>query len=446
MPVRARVLLGGAPAVACCAAALLAPPAAAGAGTGTESAHKPRTEWASAPWQGAPDRLTATAPAVSGNGRYVAFQAGPRVTGPPGPPSGSWQIHVRDLWTGAVETVSVTADGRPSAKNASTPAISDDGRYVSFTSPASDLVPGDTNNAWDVFVRDRHTGTTRRVSMDQDGGQIAGGAFYPALSGDGHHAAFQTRQALDPEDTNKAGDIFVRDLRAGTTRRVSLADDGAQSDGESRYPELSRDGRTVAFISDAGNLVHDGPQRPGQKLYVRDLRAGTTVRGSVYPDGTVSGVSLSDGALSPDGRYAAFTSGAHVYLRDLRGRSTRQVDVTYDGSEPSMWSYKPKVSPQGRYVHFGSNSDNLVPGDTNGWSDVFVRDLREGTTRRLSLTHDGAQAERGISSSPSPSLSGRVVAFESNADNLVPQPTGGTDQVFVRRSDRAERTDNSGTG
>ncbi len=235
-----------------------------------------------------------------------------------------------------IERVSVASNGTQgndgSAAYSGSPAISANGRYVAFASGSSNLVPGDTNDRTDVFVRDLRSGTTRRVSVAGDGTQANHGSHAPAISADGRYVTFASVASnLVPGDTNHTGDVFVRDLRSGTTRRVSVAGNGAQGNHSSYGSAISADGRYVAFLSDASNLV-PGDTNGASDVFVRDRRSGTTRRVSVAGNGTQGNLDSGDQAISADGRYVAFDSYASnlvpgdtndnqdVFVRDLKRR------------------------------------------------------------------------------------------------------------------------------
>jgi Tol biopolymer transport system component len=180
---------------------------------------------------------------------------------------------VHDRQTGATTRVSVASDGTQAHAGASHPSISADGRYVAFHSLSNNLVPGDTN-AYDVFVHDRQTGATTLVSVASDGTQANEQSRHPSISADGRYVAFHAHDSnLVPGDTNNAWDTFVHDRQTGETTRVSVASDGTQGNSFSRHPIISADGRSVAFESEASNLVSgdtNGPGVTGIDIFVHD--------------------------------------------------------------------------------------------------------------------------------------------------------------------------------
>jgi Tol biopolymer transport system component len=289
---------------------------------------------------------------------------------------------------GTTERVSVGQGGVQANSLSGYAVLSADGRFVAFVSGASNLVPSDTNDEEDVFVHDRRTGRTERVSLGQRDVQGNRGSFDPALSADGRFVAFVSGASnLVPGDTNGEWDVFVRDRRTGATERVSLGKGEVQGNSWSNSPALSADGRFVAFESYASNLV------PGD----------TNVR--------------------PD-----------VFVRDRRTGATERVSLGMDGVQANAFSSDPVLSADGRFVAFWSEASNLVPGDTNDEEDVFVRDRRTGKTERVSLGPNGIQGngDSGGIYTPALSTDGRFVAFDSEASNLVPGDTNNWQDVFVR--------------
>jgi Tol biopolymer transport system component len=249
---------------------------------------------------------------------------------------------VRDRGTGRTERVSVATGGaraRRTQVGSRQPAISGDGRYVAFISAASNLVAGDTNGALDVFVRDRVAGTTARVSLASGGAQARGGSVLPAISADGGVVAFvSTARNLVARDSNQAPDVFVRDLASATTQRVSVSASDAQVHqpvhvAEGFRPALSADGAIVAFASPSSELVASDRNR-ADDVFVRDRSAGTTSLVSVDSEGAQRRSADSRApSLSADGRLVAFDSLAgfdtrrrQPRLRRLRPRSPGLVD------------------------------------------------------------------------------------------------------------------------
>ena len=342
---------------------------------------------------------------------------------------------------GTTERVSVGPGGVQANGFSFDPALSGGGRFVAFESSATNLVPGDTSRDGGVFVRDRETGTTRRVSLGPGG--VPGGGGKPGISANGRFVAFvSTSSNLVPGDTNGRSDAFVRDRWRRVTTRVSVGPGGGQSNGDSDWPAISADGRFVAFQSSATNLV-PGDTNGAIDVFVHDRQAGTTRRASVGAGGAQANEFSFFSALSADGRFVVFDSAAtnlvpgdtngewDVFVRDRQTGTTQRVSIGPGGAEGDALSSVGALSADGRFVAFFSGATNLVPNDTNGVSDVFVRDRHAGTTRRGSLGRNGAQGDAGVGELAI-SADGRVVAFDTASTNLVPGDTNGETDVFVR--------------
>lgn len=312
------------------------------------------------------------------------------------------------------------------------PVLSADGRYVAFVSWASNLVTGDGNEAADIFLYDRRAKTTTRVSVDQQGGDSDSYSDFPALSADGRFVAFSSLASdLVPEDRNGKSDIFVYDRQTGSTSRVSVSLQGGDCDGESMQPALSADGRYVAFKSWATNLV-TGDGNGFSDIFVYDRQTEITTRVSVDRQGGGPNSDSETPALSANGRYVAFASWASnlvegdgnetgdIFVYDRQRETTTRVSVNRQGGDINGASYEPVLSADGRYVAFGSWASNLVEGDGNGdmITDIFVYDREAETTTRVNENLLGGDAN-GSSSKPALSADGRFVAFESSATNLV---------------------------
>ena len=381
--------------------------------------------------------------AVSADGRYVAFTSR-ALNLVPGDTNRRTDVFVRDRVAGVTRRVSVGPDGRQANDESSRPAISADGRYVAFESRASNLVPGDTSHAFDVFVRDRVAGVTRRISVGRDVRQANGKSGNPAISADGRYVAFHSDASnMVRGDTNRAFDVFVRDRVAGVTRRVSVGPSGRQANSLSMNPAISANGRYVAFHSGASNLVPGDDTNDANDIFVRDRVAKVTRRVSLGPGGLQANSASRSAAVSADGRYVVFRSYASnlvpddtndaydIFVRDRMAGVTERVSVGLGGLQANNESLGVAISAHGRYVAFDSWASNLVPDDTNGDGDVFLRDRMAGVTERVSLGPRGRQAN-GYSTSPAITADGQHVAFISYASNLVPNDTNRTSDVFVR--------------
>ena len=346
----------------------------------------------------------------------------------------------------ATMRVSVSSAGVQADRDAYAVGLSANGRLVLINAQATDLVPGDTNERWDVFVHDRSNGKTERVSVSTGGAQGKatrdpwGGSIAGGISANGRYVVFQSDAPnLVSRDTNRAADIFLHDRASGVTKRVSVGTHG-QANGASGSATISASGRYVAFESAASNLVARDTNRKVD-VFVRDLATGKTSRMSVSSRGVQAGCKVwcesTQPSLSTDGRYVAFESSAtnlvrgdtnklaDVFVRDRRTGRTERVSVTSKGKQAGAdhtnnGSNAPSISGDGRYVAFHSADSNLVPGDTNRTFDIFVHDRKTGRTTRISVSSAGRQANGENVGAPSFSADGRYVAFNSLATNLVP--------------------------
>jgi Tol biopolymer transport system component len=380
---------------------------------------------------------------ISADNRYVSFYSY-ATTLVPGDTNAASDVFIRDLWTGTLQCVSRDAGGALGNAHTFGGSMSADNRYIALYTYASNLVPGDTNGVEDVIVRDRQTGTNELVSVGIGGAQADAESFAPMLSGDGRFVAFCSLATnLVPGDTNLTHDIFVRDRQLGTTERVSVDSNGNESDGYSYSPYLSPDGRFVAFLSRATNLVA-GDTNGKDDIFVRDRQLGTTERVSVDSSGNeCNGHCLNAPTMSLDGRYVAFDSVAtnlvigqmiveqNVFVHDRTTGITERVSSRPDGGDANGHCGGASISGDGRFVAFFSFATNLVPGDANLQEDDFIRDRLLGVTDLVSVSSGGAQGNSG-SYGPHISDDGRYVAFGSLATNLVTGDTNLANDVFLR--------------
>ena len=403
------------------------------------------TELVSVSSDGTPGQGHSMAPSISADGRYVAFEssAGNLVANDMNQTA---DILVRDRWTGEVERASIATDGSEGDSQSTDAAISADGGCVAFMSHASNLVAGDTNEESDVFIRDRSTGQTERVSVASDGTQGDGPSFHPAISADGRYVTFISEATnLVSGDTNGRADCFVHDRESGQTERVSVASDGTQGNADTfSTSPISGDGRYVAFASGADNLV-PGDTNQSLDVFVRDRLASKTERVSVASDGEQGNETSDEPSMSYDGRYVAFTSGARnliegdanwrwdIFVHDRATGATTLVSVAAGGAQANDPSGSPAISPDGGHVAFYSYATNLVADDTNIYPDAFVHDRDTGETVRVNVASDGTESNNTMKLEGGVSISseGRCVAFCSSASNLVPGYADGWWNVFV---------------
>jgi tricorn protease-like protein len=338
--------------------------------------------------------------------------------------------------------VSVDSAGAQGNNNSFSASCSGTGRFIAFQSTASNLVPGDTNSHYDVFVRDRQNALTVRVSVSSAGVQGNNQSLSPAISEDGRYVAYQSYAAnLVTGDTNNTSDIFVYDRQTAQTTRVSVDSFGVQGNSVSRTPSISASGQFVAFSSNANNLVA-GDTNGTYDVFLHDRQTGVTTLLSVDPLGAIGNAESAEPAISADGNFVAFHSTAtnlvpgdtnvssDVFVRDLLTAQTVRVSVDSSGVEGNRLSRNASISADGSVVTFESNAFNLVLLDTNNTSDVFVHDRMTAQTTRISLDDLGQQVN-GLSRNAVISNDGLLIAFTSLATDLVHGDTNGVEDVFV---------------
>ncbi|GIK15557.1 MAG: hypothetical protein BroJett003_05210 [Planctomycetota bacterium] len=342
---------------------------------------------------------------------------------------------------GVTERVSVSTSGDEADGMSMMPDISADGRFVTFESGAGNLVPDDDNCASDVFVFDRLTRTTERVSISSTGLAGDAGSQRPRISGDGRFIAFQSNASnLVPHDLNGCTDIFVHDRLTGRTTRASEDLLGAEGDNASIQPRLSSCGRYVAFHSAAS---WDERDVNGQwDVYLKDLLTGDLELISLSNDGAVGNDWSEHCYVSSGGRWVVYHSKAtnlvpddrndkdDIFIFDRAERRTRRLSVNAAGEESDGNSAFPAICGDGRWVVFESDGTNLVPDDTNRQRDVFLCDTLAGALRLISRADqrpsDGASIRAHISDD------GRFVVYVSQAMNLDPRfaPSAGAKIYF----------------
>jgi Tol biopolymer transport system component len=390
---------------------------------------------------------------LSVDGRFVAFhsEASNLV---PGDTNQETDLFVRDLETGATTRVSVASDGTEADDWSYHPTLSDDGRFVAFQSIATNLVPGDTNDAWDTFVHDRVTGQTSRVSLGSNEAQGDSDSWGDDISGNGRYVLFHSRATNFVLSVKVDGiNVYLRDLQLGNTELISRGPPGAAADGQSWGCAVNADGRYVVFLTEASNIAPDD-ENDRSDIVWRDRETGETRLVSVASDGTQANTNAWVADISPDGRFVVFVHAASnlvpgdtngendVFVHDTGTGETECVSVSSHGELGNRESMGTAMSQDGRFVAFESLSDNLVPGDTNGsydeeqdlyyGRDVFVHDRKTKRTRRVSVSASGVEGD-GESFYPSLSSNGRWVSFDSTAPNLVSDDDNGWGDVFVYR-------------
>jgi Tol biopolymer transport system component len=389
-------------------------------------------------------------PCFSFDGRYVAFHsfADNLVLGGS---YGGLDVFVHDRALGTTERVSVDSAGNAANSDANLQGFSWDGRYVVLWSLASNLVASDFNGVRDTFVHDRITGVMARVSVDSNGSEANGASEYgSSITADGRFVAFSSYATnLVAGDTNGALDVFVHDRSTGLTTRESVDGAGGQANGASAAPMISADGRFLAFGSNASNLIA-GDSNGKWDVFERDRTTGAVARVSVHSNGTQSNDSSFGSSISADGRFVAFSSYAStlangdtntwtdVFVHDLWTGTTTRVSVDPSGNHAFGQSAFASLSADGRWIAFVSDTPTAGVGSgTSGHYDVFVQDRSTGVHSRVNVSSLGERAGPGAfglgsSSYPSVSPDGRYIAFASSSINLAPADSNNTIDVFVR--------------
>jgi hypothetical protein len=414
--------------------------------------------------------------AISSDGRYVAFSSRAWNLVPGDLKDGGYEdAFLYDNQTGSTERISVSSAGVAGNFDSYYGVdVSSDGRLVVFTSGATNLVTGDTNGKWDVFVRDRQAGTTSRVSISSTGAQASGHSWLPRISDNGQIVVYTSEAPnLVEGDTNNKWDIFAYDMLTGKTERVSVSSAETQGNGESGFnktPAVSSDGRYVAFSSESTNLVPNDTNTfcdmdmdyifddNCTDVFVRDRVDGVTERVSVNGSGQEGNNYSMVPAISASGRYVAFFSWASnlvpddtntcqsmyydpgpcpdVFVRDRQAGTIERANVSSSGAQSTLdpqsvnW-LPPAISGDGRYVAFGSADITLAPGFRSHDPQILIHDRTTGETSLVPVNTRGETAD-GQSNVPADlSATGRYVSFSSRAQNLGSDGNS-SDDIFVR--------------
>lgn len=410
---------------------------------------------------------------LSADGRYVAFQsaasnliAGDR--------NNSWDVFVRDRQSRTTELISASSAGVQGNADSTQPSISADGRFVAFSSFSDNLVPGGTNHQWQVFVRDRTAHTTEMISVSSAGEPGNHRSETPSpesISADGRYVVFQSDSTnLVAGDTVVRWKIYVRDRQEHTTRLVSVSSAGAPAGKNCHYPSISADGRFVTFQSAALNLTahKDLYNGENQNIFLRDLPGGTTEMISISAADMPGDHSSANATISAEGRYVAFLSSAvnlikgeegrapdllrasrggelpstrtvptvrkaDIYVRDRQTGVTRTVSLSNSGQRANHRTFTPFIAADGGFVVFASTAGNLVPvGNSTRFritSEIYLRAMGANATERISEFPTGVGAAEFSSGNPSLSADGRFVAFHSV---VYPQGTRNFANIYVR--------------
>lgn len=374
-------------------------------------------------------------PPLSYDGRYIAFHSTASNLVPKDNGNVS-DIFVVDRRDKLIQRVSVNAAGQGGNNTSTYPTIAGEGRYVAFTSEASNLVPGDENGASDVFIADVVTGQLTLASKGLGGKPAAGKSYsyFPSISADGRYAVFSSNAAdIVQGDTNGTWDVFVFDRQTGQTRLVSKSTSGQQGNGPSMHGVISGNGRYVAFHSRATNLVSDDTNNTSD-IFLHNLQTGETTLISRAPDGTVGNARSERPSISYDGLVVSFSSDASnlvpndtnnaedVFVYHHRDKQLRRASVLTGGGqmtmEPIQMDRKSVVSPDGMIVAFRSDGPPMTPGGARS-VDIYVHNMASGATDRVSSWPDGS-AIAGDSEHHALSYDGSIVSFSVHVTRSAP--------------------------
>lgn len=370
-------------------------------------------------------------PAIDGTGRYVAFSTQAKLVA--ADTNDLIDVYVRDRWAATTELISRSTDGDLADGTSHQPSISDDGRYVLFRSAATNWGGPATGSRWNLWVRDRATGTTTRASIGHAGDAIGADAEFGVISGSGRYVAYSSAASnIVSGDTNGTKDVFVRDLVNKTNERVSISVFEGQSLMDSYGPSISDDGNRIAFVS--GEELAGGRADAATDVFVRDRSAGTTYNANLDNAANSGNADPQRPVISGNGRYVAFASAAtnlvtgdsngkiDVFRRDLKDNVTVRVSLHDNDAQLGADSGNPSLSDTGDKVAFTANAPAVSGTDAGPDSDVFVRSVIATTTVRAS-TSTNAPDPVGTHEDGRLSDDGLTVAFRSFV------PTGSTLQA-----------------
>lgn len=379
---------------------------------------------------------------ISDDGRFVLFTSRQALL--PIDTNGTDDGYLRDCWLDVTTLVTVGSGGLLANGQNREPSLSGDGNVIAFHSLATNLASPDTNGDYDLFVHERSTGLTERINVGPLGVESNGMVgSKTSLSRDGSLAVFFSYATnMVTGDDNGVADVFLRDRGLQRTELLSAGPGGVPGNGHSYNPRTTGDGRFVVFSSFADNLGPLDTNAHGD-IYLLDRSSGAMELVSVSSSGAQGNGDSIDSSVSADGRYVAFltfatnlapndTNGASdVLVRDRLAGTTTRCSQSTSGVQSNSWGTAPVISADGRFVLFKSDASNLVPGDFNGLMDMFRRDVASGTTSRVSLNSQGQPLNRHINIYAA-SRDGRFLVMTTDANNVLPGVMSQLERVWVR--------------
>lgn len=387
-------------------------------------------------WNGDQGNNHSRTPSISGDGRYVAFESYADNLVAENDTNNRMDIFVRDTVDNTTIRVSIASDGEQGNKDSNDPDISEDGRYVVFETLATNFLDVYfNNNLQHVYRHDLTTGNTECVSLRTDN-TYPGNKFdiNPSISSDGRYVAFESfSNNLVENDINSRTDVFVRDMTNQTTTLVSKASDGSQGDDESNNPSISGDGSKIAFASKASNFWPNDTNTYKHDVFIHYTGSGNTTCLSLNTQGDPAGASYHPD-ISSDGRYVAFQSYsddikaeddngfADVFLYNLDAGPVELITIFDDGNQPNNHTYEPKLSSDGVFLAFSSRADNIVSEDNNGVLDAFYVQTQETGSGNAGITLQEAISsipDGGFVKNPTQrraALSNKINAYEKQLE------------------------------
>lgn len=385
-------------------------------------------------------------PSITPNGRFVLFNsfASDLVTGDT---NGVTDIFLKDRKTGVVTRISTNAlgqEGNAESGNYFNAAITPNARFAVFESEADNLVQQDLNIVKDVFLKNIKTAAVTRVSTNSQGVEANGESFTASISANGRYVAFTSAATnLVDGDSNANADIFVKDLKTGAVTRASTNSQGQQANNGNSYSAvISPNGRYVVFESDATNLV-DNDTNASFDIFLKDLKTGKITRVSTSSENEQANFASSNANLTANGRYVVFDSEAtnlvagdnndngDVFVKDLKTGAIKLASTNIQGQQADSVSRDASISSNGRYVVFQSSASNLGANVLNDSIDeIFLKDMKTGQVTLVSANNNGVQADNSCWY-PTLTPNGKYIAFYSYAANLVDGDSNNSADVFV---------------
>ncbi|WP_455223077.1 PKD domain-containing protein [Kaarinaea lacus] len=353
------------------------------------------------------------------------------------------------------DTVRISVDSNEQQSNANSinGSISADGRYVVFDSVASNLVENDANESWDIFLRDRLNETTVRLSQSWQGGDSDGASIDPVISDDGTVVVFSSSATnLVDGDTNQIADIFRVDLIDGSVARISVNQELEEANNDNDAPDVSSDGRYIVYESNATNLANTADNNGATDIFLFDSVTGITELVSINSEEEQGNGISRNPSVSDDGRYVAFESQSNnlveddtnnasdIFMRDRELGMTYRLSVNNTGEQANDDSATPMINANGTVVVFQSTASNLVGNDQNNVRDIFVRDLINSSTSRVNVSSSGDETNASTYTSPAIDASGRYIVFYSSANNLVENDSNNAWDVYLRDRESRQTT------